>query len=300
MRLSICRSGMLALALLASGCAVPEHVALPAAAREQLAGTEVVMPIRQHEIYVFVPQAQNPNGGLIGAIVAGVIDDVRTGKAETAVGPLRNALVDFDFDTVLKEEMQAALAKDSLIDKGNLRIVKDITSKSLEDALSGSQAPAVLFVIGDYHLSNDADVLDASLTVRLYPDNDALRALLAKPDTKNKLALANTLYRNTLTFQTKIPTDPNGRDAHISAWSANKGEKARAALKLAAVKLSAMLAQDLGWSEADGDAAASTGTSIDIFPYVGQVIARDDGGSLIRTKEGRLEYVTPAAMPQKK
>ncbi len=300
MRLQTRHLGIFSLALLAGGCAIPTHVALPAGAREQLARTEVVVPIRQHEIYVYVPPAQNVNGGLIGALVVAVIDDVRSGKAEAAVKPLRNALVDFDFDAALKSEMQSALARDPFLGRGDLRIIKEVTSQSLDGAVTGSQAPAVLLVTADYRLSNDADILDVSLTPRLYAGTDALRAMLAKPDAKDKLALANTLYRNILTFETRIPADPGGRDAYIATWSANNGEKARAALKLAVAKLSAMLAQDIAWSEEDGVAAANAGTPIDNFPVVGQVITTDADGNLIRMKDGRLQYITTSAMPAPK
>jgi hypothetical protein len=294
MRISLI--GAVVSALLVTGCALPPHAALPPGARDQIAGTDVMVPIRQHEIYVYVPPTQNPNGGLIGALVASAIDDVRSGKAETAVKPLRNALVDYDFDGTLKSELQTALAKDTFLGQNNIRIIKEITTESLEQALNGSKAPAVLFVTADYRLSNEGDVLDVLLYPQLFGTTDALRTLVPKYNAKNRMDPANTLYRNVLLFQTRIPEDPNGRDAHVQTWSANNGEKARAALKLAENKLAVMLAQDIAMSEAEGKAAFDAGTPVGNVFFDGRIIATDEEGSIIRNAEGGLIYATKAML----
>src|SRR5690242_17815904 len=92
--------------LLVAGCAgVPVHEALPDGARNKFTSTEVVVPVRQSEIYVYVPPSNVSSatgGGLIEALVDVAVDSVRTSKAEKAVKDLRDSLVDFDFDKELQ------------------------------------------------------------------------------------------------------------------------------------------------------------------------------------------------------
>src|SRR5438105_2590773 len=80
-------------------CQTAMHQSLADAARDKISSTDVVLPIRQNEIYVFVPNsnaAAAAGGGLIAALADAAINSVRTTKAETAVKPLRDALVDFN------------------------------------------------------------------------------------------------------------------------------------------------------------------------------------------------------------
>src|SRR5258708_1995626 len=106
-RLSL--TSLLPLFLMGACSTLPIHQALTSDAHDKIASTEVVVPIRQHEIYVYVPPstggAQAGAGfGLVGALVGvaidASIDSVRTSKAETAVKPLRDVLVDYNFDKV--------------------------------------------------------------------------------------------------------------------------------------------------------------------------------------------------------
>src|SRR5580692_1676538 len=105
MKTHYARLAILLPVLFLGACAgIPPHEALPDAARDKISSTEVVLPIKQREIYVFVPNSTAgaaSGGGLIGALVDAGINDIRTSKAEAAVKPLRDALVDFDFDKIL-------------------------------------------------------------------------------------------------------------------------------------------------------------------------------------------------------
>src|ERR1700683_849873 len=93
--------------LLGACSSVPVHESLPVAAREKISSADVFVPIRQNEIYVYVPPSTAGSsagasagllGGLVGAAIDAGVNDVRSSKAETAVKPLRDSLVDFNFD----------------------------------------------------------------------------------------------------------------------------------------------------------------------------------------------------------
>ena len=126
---------LLPLCALAACSGMPVHEVLPDGARDRIGSTEVVAPVRQSEIYVFVPVATaGASQGLIGALVDVTIDSIRTSKAENAVKPLRNALVDFNFDDALQSDLKASLAQSKWLKVQNVRVQKDISNNAMAEA----------------------------------------------------------------------------------------------------------------------------------------------------------------------
>ena len=180
-------------ALLLAGCGTPLPVreSLPLAARDQIASTETVVPIRQHEIYVFVPPSTAGAtagagfgivGALVGVAIDASVDSARTSKAEAAVKPLRDALVDYNFDATFQDDLKASLPPVEFMHSDEIRVVKEVANDSADLALTNSKDAAVLFVTTDYHLANDGDVLYVTLQTSLYPNSTALKAI--KPPKK--------------------------------------------------------------------------------------------------------------------
>lgn len=295
---------------LLSACASqpPVHMPLPDAARSGMTSTDVVLPIQQSEIYVFVPASNvsaAAGGGLLAALVDAGIDSVRNSKAETAVAPLRNAMVDFSFDEALEQELRGSLSQIGWMHIGAVSAVRDVTNDNLDRALSESHANVLLFIVPDYHLSNDGDVLIVTAAARLIPNDDALRALRSgKHDDKNLSAPINALYRNAFTFEARISATGD-RDRNIAIWDANKGSDMRAALNMAAQKIAIMLANDLQRPAVEVDPAADaqqvkvnvadeagtcTSSQAECGTY-GTLIGKDADGETLGFKDGSLKYV---------
>lgn len=295
--------------ILLTACTTPLiHQPLSAAARGDLASTEVVTPIRQSEIYVFVPTEQGgASHGLIGVLIDAGIDAVRTSKAETAVAPLRNAMVDFNFDTALQAELKNSLAKIEWLHPVNFQIEHDVSDQGIERTLTDSKTASVLFVIADYHLSNDGDVLLASFDAALMPNNDQLRALIpGKRDTKRPIARENALYQNRFAFEAHV-SGTDDRDRNIAEWSANNAAAARAALEMATRKFADMLKEDLQRPEED----VAPPSNVPVFKVdvpaesaecryqpaeaqcgtTGVLQSQEEGGETFRFKDGSLKYV---------
>jgi len=265
-----------------AGCVtqVPVHEAFPPTARDSVTSTEVVAPIKQSEIYVFVPDskiAAAGGGGLLLALVDVGVNSVRTSKAEDAVRPLRDALVDFNFDNTLKADLQTSLSSDPWLHADGVRVIKEATNASEDTALANAKDSAVLFTVADYQLSNDAQELTITLSAALYPNNDALFALKPRAKSGPRSALGNSLYHNTLTFTMEVPSPSQDRDHNIATWSAQNGAVMHAALNMGARKLAAMLASDL--QGPDGDAA----------------LQNDSEGMLERLGDGRLHFAAKSS-----
>src|SRR6185295_8053269 len=301
---------LFSLALL-SACATAVNAPLPGAAREKISSTDVVLPVKQNEIYVFVPDSQltaAAGGGLLFALIDAGINSARTSKAEDAVKPLRDSLVDFSFDTAFQDEFKSSLSNASWLHLSNVRVIKEVSNESMDRALTDSRAGAVLFATPDYHLSNDGDVLYVSLRVALFANDEALKAVQPADKSKSasksapKTAPELSLYRNTLQFRTRLFGASMDRDKNMATWSADKGAAMRSTLKLGATKLGMLLVNDLQRSAEDAaatakNAAATRGkkdtTSVELDGLVlpGELVGSDDDGQIVRLKDGRLAFV---------
>ncbi len=253
------------LPLLAACGTVPPFAPLPPDARDKIASTDVVVPIKQSEIYVFVPASNvsaAAGGGLIAALIDAGVDAVRTKKAETAVTPLRDALVDYNFDDGFRDNLKDGLASLGWLHVDTVHVVKMVTSDSLDADLKGSKDAAVLFLTTDYNLDNDGNVLTVTLYATLFPNSDPLRSYVKGGTSKPLTAMTNTIYHDTLVFRHPLDGATDNRDANIAKWAADKGAMMREALNDAGKRLGQKLAQDLGRSDVGGQPNGGDGLPV--------------------------------------
>jgi hypothetical protein len=305
MNIRLIRRTALVASLLLSACSsIPPHEYLPAPAQQRIATTDVVVPIRQSEIYVYVPPstagaAGGAAFGLVGAIVGAVVDAsvnaARSSKAEAAVKPLRDSLVDYNFDNAMQGDLKSSLGQVAFLNVAEVHEVKDVTNDALDASLAGSKQGAVLFVTTDYHLSNDGDVLYITVAASLFGNNDALRSVKAPPAKSPKTSLKNALYYNTMVFETKVAGASSDRDHNIANWSADHGAAMRAALDVGARELAAMLASDIQRSEKDSAGPPGAMTA-KLENQTGTVVGSDDNGSILRFKDGTLKFAAKSVL----
>lgn len=277
---------MLAVALSACVTVTPNHVALADKARDAITSTEIVEPIRQSEIYIYVPPSQIATaggGGLLLALIDAGVDSARTSNAEAAVKGLRNSVVDFNFDETLTGDLRDSVSQVSWLHLNGARVIKEIEPASLDGAISQSKAGAVLLTWADYHLSNNGRELYVVLNAGLYANSDGLKPyqpVEGKSDVKS--APGNALYRNSFMFTTTLVGATDKRVDNMALWSADGGARARAALKLGAAKVARLLADDLqGKLAAPADAKPNA---------EGQAIADETGGTIQRHGDGTIVY----------
>lgn len=311
MRMRVSPVAILLPGLLLGACStLPLHQPLAPDAQGKIASTDVVLPVHQSEIYVFVPNSSAGAvavGGLIGALVDAGINDVRTSKAETAVKPLRDVLVDYSFDSALQADVKQSLGQVAWVHGDDYRVVRDNTPDGLDGVLGASKDSAILFVVSDYRLSNDGDVLDVTTFAKLFPNDDALKSYVQKPDTRTKSADDNTIYRNMFVYEVRLPGATDDRDKNIAAWSADNGALMRAALDQGAKETAAMLAADIQ----DGDRPAADATAMNLDPPAtvtpvpgvpistsARVVSDDASGRLVRCDDGTLRYAAATVAPE--
>jgi len=297
--------------MLLAACSTPSiHEPLPDAARGDIASTDVVVPIRQSEIYVFVPRSQAgamSGGGLLGALIDITVDKVRTSKAEDAVTSLRNAMVDYSFDTAFADDLKASLPQIDWLHANGFRVVRDVSNDGLAATLAASHASDVFVIAADYRLSNDGDTLMVTVEAAIYPNTDALKALrTGKVDDKKPASLFNAIYRNRFVFEAHVQ-NTGDRDRNMAEWSAAKASSARAALTMASKKLVPLMVEDLQRTHDDvappstapltAVALPDEATDCQIVPSEaqcgksGQLLRQDQDGSVFRFKDGSIKYL---------
>lgn len=278
-------------AIILSACGtVPHHQAFPVAAKDKITSTDVLVPIAQSEIYVFVPSsnvAAAGGGGLLLALIDAGVNDVRTTKANEASKSLRDALIDFSFDNELQSRLKASLSTLPWLHAGDVRVIKDTTTSNLRSQVSASKAASVLLINGDYNISNDGDALTVTLQVVLFPNADGLKTFAKPGFSSAAMGIDDAIYRNTFVYNAKAPGANQDRDHDLAIWSANKGEFTRTTLVRAMDKLSALLVEDIQDFKGS-DPQAEKQAAQNAIPF--EVIRTEKDGTLGRVTDGTLKF----------
>lgn len=261
--------GLTAFILVASlaGCVPPTYKAMDASLEAKVSSSDAVVDIKQPEIYAAIISSNGGGGGLIGAMIGSAIDNHHTTYAEKTIAPLRNALLDFDFNTPLVAGMQAELPKVTWLHLGKVTLTHGLSPDATDQLLTNAPTPYTLLVTVDYHLSADFDQLVVS----------AHALLMQKPVPQPNVPGQNpqpqspsnplyAVYANTVVYTTSVPDGavdqleakaqaaapppPPGKkakqalsddDASIQYWSAGAAAAAKAALTQATADMSRLL-----------------------------------------------------------
>ena len=284
-----------ALATGASASEPPTHVALPAQARTNISSLEIVTAISQRQLDISV----NPTP--MRGLIPGIADSIRYSNAKSAVEPLQTALADFDFDEVVQVELRSAIGQIPWAHVRDGQLIKQLLAESFVHALADSKDGALLFDLTDYDLSEDGSKLIIRTTVNLYVNSEALAAFKPAGGRKDKpYHWSNALYRGSFIFEAEAPGATGDRNLNIAAWSANKGESMRSALKLGATKLAQMLATDLqGYEPTVANVSVAPIKTVRLDGEEGQVVTDEADGLVVRLKDGTLKYAARSVLQPK-
>lgn len=199
----------LSVILLLAACAPPK-VSLTKQAQQNIEKADHVLVIPQNNLDITV-QATNPgNSGLLGALIAAVIDSSRQSSAEESATPIIKVLEDYDFRSV----MQKSVSVKSKYNR-NLRFshpihINKINSESQRRiSFDNSSASAVLFSTINYRLQDRN--LTITATSEMYPKSTKLLPFRYQPDSDSEdpLDAGNIIYRKSFTFTKQAITPYN-------------------------------------------------------------------------------------------
>jgi hypothetical protein len=218
-------------------------------------GRDLQIVVGQVEIQptINVSNLTVPLGGglLIGLIDVG-INDARTKQAEKNIVPLRDSLMDYDFDSRAREASRATLAGFEWFALRETRLSKDASRAGLLSAIAATDTSQAMFL--NYHYETDPDFTSVIVTLNVALVNKAMpKTKIRKPIVRfwpEHLVLNQTL-RSVIT----LPDTNHWHDEeNLQAWSADGGKNARAALDLGLERCQQLLKRTLEMSKAEAAA----------------------------------------------
>ena len=221
------------LLLTVAGCANPPpvHRALAGGAAPAPSDTEVLLVLPQTVLERELPAKGKPPEPV---------------ASQALMAPLQKVVAGHRFETKLEDALDGGIVQVPRLRARPLRLVRAGDEASLRQQLGASTAAAVLMVDARYRLSPDLAELELLLQAQLLPRSEALRKSLGlKATLAETLQPQESLYRNTLRFQSRLPAveiDPVGNRSH---WLIDGGHPLREALDDGLAELSAALAADL-------------------------------------------------------
>ncbi len=186
-------------------------------------------------------------GGLLGGLLAASQNASRAKKAEAAITPLRDALVNFDVDGLSLETTKHAVAQVSWLQPTAIILSKDSSVLGRSGYLDSSGVSQVSFI--DYSYDVSPDFASIRVVARLQFANKALPAGSTKPD--SRLSPRNLAYVQTITSVISLPGAGKDINANAASWAADGGKAAKAALTLAFASIDHLLPRTLGLTAAD-------------------------------------------------
>jgi hypothetical protein len=202
-----CAAAAAVTALCAACSTVPAYKALDPVVKQKVTATTGVIVSPQREIYATIFQAPAGSGGLIGAFIQASLDKHHTAEAEAGMVPLRNSLLNFNFDQVMETNLQQQLAGVDWLHMNSLSLIKDNSTPALDKAITGASTPYVLLVATDYHVSPNFNALIVSAHVTLFPRKAVPVIEHGEQMNKDAFDEKNALYTEKFVYRVDIPED---------------------------------------------------------------------------------------------
>lgn len=207
----------LSVMLMLSACAqLPPAKAIDPSIKSHVTATQAVLTIPQTEIYADIVRSGGGGGGLIGALIDTAVENARTKKAEQAMVPVRNELLDFDFDSTMTSDLQTGISQMDWLHAGTVKVDKDPSADDLNKLVGDADQPYSLVVNVDYHLTPDFHALLVKVAAALFPkhsDSTSNSGQRLKPtDPKNAVFSQIVVYRENIPDDTldaiELPPKP--------------------------------------------------------------------------------------------
>ena len=237
-------------ALILTGCgSTPNHF-IDAAATNQITSTQAFVTVPQKEITAEVEASQVAaagGGGLLLALIDVAVESNRAKTAEELVQPIKDSLVDIDFNELFVAELNKNLKSVDWLNVENVQLNADLTQNLREENFAMADSDAVLFVNAGYSLSSNFSSLKGYASVSLLPKTEELKLFSEKPSTKNakksEWHIDNNLYRDRVMTSVNLltTTDKENNAAQLK----DEPEKIRSEIKKLAAELAIQIASSI-------------------------------------------------------
>ena len=278
--------GLMVVLFALNACATSKHIALQPDTISKITSTDICIAVSQQEIYGDIEQsgvATAMGGGLIPALIDVAIDNSRSKKAESHVEAIRNELVGYDFNGILKENIQSELNSVEWMKVRKIDIEGVVSSENFDKYLTASDASSVLFITTKYFFSPDFKTLEIMSDAQLFPNNDELRKYAKSySGDSNPTDNSNCIYRNSFVFRDHLDKDVKSKEEAVKLWAENNASLTREALDKGSNETAKMISFDLMGNSSGHKEKITVGN------ITGVVILSNGERNIIRGKDGTM------------
>jgi hypothetical protein len=273
--------------LLLQACASPPKRALDDAARQSPQDRESVVVIEQGELHAnievsHVADATGASAGAIGAIIGAIVDSRvnqnRTDAAETGVTPLRNALIDYDFDHRALQATQATLAKMPGFDSTKVAFSKDGTKDHLLRMIDQSGSSQFLVAKYAYALSPNFSQIVVSMAADIYPKEVKDGSL------SDRVSTRDALYTERFWYVESLPHAGKDLNQNAQLWNQNGSQPARDALDAGLAGVESLFIRSMSQTP-EAAAALDKGHGTELAGFHGNLVETSEKGTLLYNGE---------------
>jgi hypothetical protein len=232
-------------------------------------------------------------GGAMGAVDA-TVNASRAKAADETVRPLKDEIVDLNFDQLMTDSMTKRLQSVPGMQLSALAVTRTVTPKANEESFRASTSSAVMFVNVNYSISTDFSTFNVSAQSTVYPRAAKARLAAGLPadlptDSQDQvLAPKNSAYRSKFFYHAKLPVQATNSSEYVAAWKADGGRSLRIAIQEGIAQVSQLLAEDL---QRVPDAKPTTRPKVDADKGIkAELMSESSGGQLLRYPDGSLHF----------
>lgn len=186
-------------------------------------------------------------GALIGSMVQSGIESSRAKKAEAAITPVRDALIDFNADDLAVATTKTALAKIDWMQPTTFKFSKDASQADILAFLDSTDATQAAYFTYTYDLA--PDFASVRVLVHVTFANKAQPENVSEPDARLKPKYL--AYTGQITSVVMLPGAGTDINANAQKWAADKGKLARQGLTLAFSNAETLISRTLVLSDDD-------------------------------------------------
>lgn len=215
---------------------------MPASAVEKIQSSDLIVGVAQKEIRADINQSQittATGGGLLFALIDSAVNNSRAKDAEKAVVPLRDALLDYNFNDRFVSELSTASSAVTWMKDDTIEVVSDVSNITYDKKLNESKKSTVAYFTTDYSVSPDFRVVKVSTHVNVFPNTEELKNLQfgiykdtseVKKNKGLKTSTLNSLYRNNVVYSYTLDKPTKTPEEAAKLWAEDSGKRLKAAL----------------------------------------------------------------------
>lgn len=232
-----------------SGCATTGRTHVDSTALKSIDHVEIHLGVAQAEIRPSIKRSNltaGAGGGLLWAAIDASLNESRTKEAETMIRPLRDTLIDYDFNKTFENYAGGALKDLDWLNNADVKLDTGDISAEYMKSFDDKDNDAVIFVTTDYYVSADYKTIRLLCHLSVFPNNINLyRYRRSRAASSSRLSTDNAMYDNRYIVEAMMPASKGTPEQNLKDLTKNDGALVKRALDLAEKHMASMLAFDV-------------------------------------------------------